>query len=149
MKRLAAGFLVGGWEQPRELYGCGSFANDSWRVFCHGRYAEVAADKTADRNVRLYARHCVQLYRSTASGADTAGSAADDTEASRPQPRAKPVESARAKRAKRRRAGAKPAAKVKAVAAPKRAPTRRSSRKRRRVQGGVDAAAAAATASAY
>lgn len=100
VRRCAAGFLRAGWSQPIQLYGIGKFANDSWRVFCHGEYAAVAADKLADRNVRAYAAYCKRIFHRDGG---EAGSAVGPTAKAR---RKAPAPSARALRAKKRRRSA-------------------------------------------
>lgn len=39
--RMSREFLQGDWTEPRELYGIGKYANDSWLIFCKGRWREV------------------------------------------------------------------------------------------------------------
>lgn len=59
MKRFAIDFLSPEWTDGRvsRLHGCGNFAQNSWDVFCHGRYQQVLRDKKGDRNVKSYASY--------------------------------------------------------------------------------------------
>ena len=69
--KAARGFLSHAWTggQVCDLYGCGAFVNDSWRVFCLGppHVTSVARDAKADRNVRAYAAWAVSQAKSGAS----------------------------------------------------------------------------------
>ncbi|KAK9861754.1 hypothetical protein WJX84_007997 [Apatococcus fuscideae] len=37
LKRMSEGFLSLDWQLPSELFGCGSFADESWSIFCRGQ----------------------------------------------------------------------------------------------------------------
>jgi hypothetical protein len=82
LPRTARGFLSQGWtggDGVRQLYGCGAFTHDSWRVFCLGHAAAVARDKDADRNVRAYASWAVANAKrsSSAIGSGRSGRGGD------------------------------------------------------------------------
>ena len=41
LKRFSQEFLDGKWESAKDLYGCGKYADDAWRIFCKGDWQEV------------------------------------------------------------------------------------------------------------
>ena len=41
LKRFSNEYLAKDWETPKELYGCGKYADDAWRIFCRGDWRQV------------------------------------------------------------------------------------------------------------
>jgi methyl-CpG-binding domain protein 4 len=41
LKRFSQEFLNGGWNTAKDLYGCGKYADDAWRIFCKGDWWDV------------------------------------------------------------------------------------------------------------
>ncbi len=41
LKRFSHEYLTKEWTMPIELYGCGKYANDAWRIFCRGDWRKV------------------------------------------------------------------------------------------------------------
>ena len=41
LKRFSQEFLDGKWESAKDLYGCGKYADDAWRIFCKGDWQHV------------------------------------------------------------------------------------------------------------
>jgi len=41
LKRFSHEYLTKTWTMPIELYGCGKYANDAWRIFCRGDWRLV------------------------------------------------------------------------------------------------------------
>ena len=41
LKRFSAGYLHSDWLSASDLYGCGKYANDTWRIFCQGDWYNV------------------------------------------------------------------------------------------------------------
>ncbi len=41
LKRFSEEYLTKDWETPKELYGCGKYADDAWRIFCRGDWKDV------------------------------------------------------------------------------------------------------------
>jgi methyl-CpG-binding domain protein 4 len=39
LKRFSIEFLKKEWKTAKDLYGCGKYADDAWRIFCLGNYA--------------------------------------------------------------------------------------------------------------
>lgn len=39
--RFTREYLDGEWEQAIDLFGCGKYANDAWRIFCVGDWQDV------------------------------------------------------------------------------------------------------------
>ena len=39
--RFSREYLAGAWDAAIELYGCGKYANDTWRIFCVGDWKNV------------------------------------------------------------------------------------------------------------
>lgn len=42
LKRFSEEYLAKNWKTPKELYGCGKYADDAWRIFCRGDWKDVA-----------------------------------------------------------------------------------------------------------
>ncbi len=41
LKRFSEEYISKKWETPKELYGCGKYADDAWRIFCRGDWKDV------------------------------------------------------------------------------------------------------------
>jgi methyl-CpG-binding domain protein 4 len=41
LQRFSREYLEKNWKTPKELFGCGKFAEDAWRVFCVGDWKNV------------------------------------------------------------------------------------------------------------
>tara|TARA_Y100000310_G_scaffold208719_1_gene209329 strand:+ start:407 stop:829 length:423 start_codon:yes stop_codon:yes gene_type:complete len=41
LKRFSQEFLDGKWVSAKDLYGCGKYADDAWRIFCKGDWKHV------------------------------------------------------------------------------------------------------------
>ena len=41
LKKFSAGFEAGEWKTASDLYGCGKYADDAWRIFCKGDWDKV------------------------------------------------------------------------------------------------------------
>ena len=41
LKRFSREYLTKKWSTPQELYGCGKYADDTWRIFCKGEWRSV------------------------------------------------------------------------------------------------------------
>ena len=41
LKKFSSQFLVKEWETAKDLYGCGKYADDTWRIFCKGDWKSV------------------------------------------------------------------------------------------------------------
>ncbi len=41
LKRFSQEYLTKSWKMPIELYGCGKYANDAWRIFFRGDWKAV------------------------------------------------------------------------------------------------------------
>lgn len=41
LKRFSEEYISKKWETPKELYGCGKYADDAWRIFCRGDWEDV------------------------------------------------------------------------------------------------------------
>jgi len=41
LKRFSDDFLKGNWKSASDLYGCGKYANDAWRIFCKGDWQKI------------------------------------------------------------------------------------------------------------
>jgi methyl-CpG-binding domain protein 4 len=39
--RFTREYLAGEWDQVIDLFGCGKYANDAWRIFCVGDWRDV------------------------------------------------------------------------------------------------------------
>lgn len=39
--RFTREYLAGEWDQVIDLFGCGKYANDAWRIFCVGDWQDV------------------------------------------------------------------------------------------------------------
>ena len=42
LKKFSAQFLEEDWKTAKDLYGCGKYADDAWRIFCLGDWKEVS-----------------------------------------------------------------------------------------------------------
>tara|TARA_B100001123_G_scaffold342540_1_gene388682 strand:+ start:6164 stop:6598 length:435 start_codon:yes stop_codon:yes gene_type:complete len=54
LKRFSTEYLEKDWASPLELYGCGKYANDTWRIFCQGEWRETTPDDHALTNYHNY-----------------------------------------------------------------------------------------------
>ena len=36
LKRMSGEYLANSWNTAKDLYGCGKYADDCWRIFCQG-----------------------------------------------------------------------------------------------------------------
>jgi len=41
LKKFSLQFLGKEWKTAKDLYGCGKYADDTWRIFCKGDWREV------------------------------------------------------------------------------------------------------------
>ena len=41
LKRFSKEYMIKDWSTPKELYGCGKYADDAWRIFCRGDWQDV------------------------------------------------------------------------------------------------------------
>ncbi len=41
LKKFSSQFLTKEWETAKDLYGCGKYADDTWRIFCKGDWKLV------------------------------------------------------------------------------------------------------------
>ena len=41
LKRFSEEYLTNDWNTPKDLYGCGKYADDTWRIFCRGDWRDV------------------------------------------------------------------------------------------------------------
>ena len=41
LKRFSQEFINGEWQTAKDLYGCGKYADDAWRIFCKGDWQDV------------------------------------------------------------------------------------------------------------
>lgn len=53
LKRFSEEYLQGNWTTPKELYGCGKYADDAWHIFCHGDWRDV---QPSDHALNAYHR---------------------------------------------------------------------------------------------
>ena len=54
--RFSEEYLSKGWVSPMELYGCGKYANDTWRIFCKGEWRDVTPDDHALNDYHTWLR---------------------------------------------------------------------------------------------
>ena len=41
LKRFSKEYMTKKWSTPKELFGCGKYADDAWRIFCRGDWKDV------------------------------------------------------------------------------------------------------------
>ena len=41
LKKFSSDYLSLNWQSAKELYGCGKYADDAWRIFCKGDWRSV------------------------------------------------------------------------------------------------------------
>lgn len=41
LKRFSHEYMTENWNSPKQLYGCGKYADDAWRIFCKGDWRDV------------------------------------------------------------------------------------------------------------
>jgi len=51
LKKFSKGYLEGKWNTASDLYGCGKYADDAWRIFCKGDWRDV---KPNDHALNVY-----------------------------------------------------------------------------------------------
>ena len=42
LKRFSREYADKKWKTPKDLYGCGKYADDAWRIFCRGDWRDVS-----------------------------------------------------------------------------------------------------------
>ena len=47
LKKFSEGFVANGWSTAGDLYGCGKYADDAWRIFCKGDWQNVVPNDHA------------------------------------------------------------------------------------------------------
>ena len=47
LKKFSEGFSAGEWTTAADLYGCGKYADDAWRIFCKGDWQDVVPNDHA------------------------------------------------------------------------------------------------------
>ena len=52
--RFTQEYLAGGWTEAKQLYGCGKYADDCYRIFFRGDWRDV---KPKDKALNLYHSH--------------------------------------------------------------------------------------------
>ena len=57
LKRFTEEYLTGEWQTPKDLYGCGKYADDAWRIFCVGEWIEVKPSDHALNNYHKWLRN--------------------------------------------------------------------------------------------
>ena len=50
LKRFSGEYVNKQWKTPKELYGCGKYADDAWRIFCRGDWHLVEPNDHALNN---------------------------------------------------------------------------------------------------
>ena len=50
LKRFSYEYVTKKWATPKELYGCGKYADDTWRIFCRGDWKDVTPNDHALTN---------------------------------------------------------------------------------------------------
>ena len=41
LKRFSLEYMTKKWKTPKDLFGCGKYADDAWRIFCRGDWKDV------------------------------------------------------------------------------------------------------------
>ena len=54
LKRFSHEYMTKQWKSPKELYGCGKYAEDTWLIFCEGKWAQVEPSDHALNNYHSY-----------------------------------------------------------------------------------------------
>lgn len=54
LKRFSKEYLDKDWKTPLDLYGCGKYADDTWRIFCRGEWKDVQPHDHALNNYHSY-----------------------------------------------------------------------------------------------
>jgi methyl-CpG-binding domain protein 4 len=54
LQRFSREYLEKDWVTPKELYGCGRYAEDAWRVFCVGDWKDVQPNDHALNKYRTW-----------------------------------------------------------------------------------------------
>ena len=42
LKRFSEEFVGSDWKMPKDLFGCGKYANDCWKILCAGQWRETS-----------------------------------------------------------------------------------------------------------
>jgi len=56
LKRFSHEYLTKTWQEAKDLYGCGKYANDTWRIFCRGDWEDVSPQDHALNNYHGWLR---------------------------------------------------------------------------------------------
>jgi len=56
LKRFSEEYMAKKWDTPIELYGCGKYAEDAWRIFCKGEWRSVEPNDHALTDYYNYLR---------------------------------------------------------------------------------------------
>ena len=56
LRRFTREYLTLEWETPKDLYGCGKYADDAWRIFCIGEWSMVEPNDHALNNYHNWLR---------------------------------------------------------------------------------------------
>jgi len=56
LKRFSDEYLNKDWSTPKELYGCGKYADDAWHIFCKGDWRNVEPSDHALNNYHEFLR---------------------------------------------------------------------------------------------
>jgi methyl-CpG-binding domain protein 4 len=62
LKKFTEQYLLGGWKQPIELYGCGKYANDAWLIFVQGDWRSVSPQDHALNKYHDWLRENHEVY---------------------------------------------------------------------------------------
>ena len=54
LKRFSHEYMTKKWSSPLELYGCGKYAEDTWLIFCKGKWKQVTPKDHALNNYHDY-----------------------------------------------------------------------------------------------
>jgi methyl-CpG-binding domain protein 4 len=54
LQRFSREYLEKNWNTPKELFGCGKYAEDTWRVFCMGDWKNVEPNDHALNKYRVW-----------------------------------------------------------------------------------------------
>ncbi len=54
LKKFSHEYMTKKWSTPIELYGCGKYADDTWRIFCKGQWKDVEPKDHALNNYHDY-----------------------------------------------------------------------------------------------
>ena len=54
LKRFSQEYMEKKWSTPKELYGCGKYADDAWRIFFRGDWRDVEPNDHALNDYHRY-----------------------------------------------------------------------------------------------